>query len=781
MPDAEPIRPALFQPERGLWIAPIRHHSPACAWAVRAMIRELRPAQVLIEGPADTTPLIERLLDPRCRPPVAMVSLRQGRAAYAPFCAHSPEYVAMQAAQELGAELRFIDLPSDSQFGRDMPDSGPIPMADEQMFDEGDYVAALCARTGCRDGFELWDHLFEARLGAEDWRGFLADVGTYCAGLRAATPEAALAARGDAAREAAMAGHIAAALKQGSVVAVVGGFHAPALTQPPPGGTAPKVPDMHDSYLVRYGHAAMDALAGYGAGLPQPGFYDALWHAAETAGGTPDWRALAGELVQDFTRAMAGRGHPVTLPGKVEALRVAETLAGLRGRAAILRHDLFDGVQAALTKGEVSALEPWAERLRRHWHGTALGELPAGISAPPLVEDARTRAAAHRLDVTDTLEKRRSLDIHRKPRHLAASRFLHAMALLDAGYGRMEAGPDYVSGAGTDRLFEDWAYAWSPMVETRLIELAAEGSGETVPAATMARLWAQRDGADPARNLALLARGIRAGLGDRLTPFAQALGRDMAQSGGFAEIAAALQRLYGLVHTRGPMRPPDGLDLAGLLELGYARLIYLADALPQVPEDRVAGAVAALRLTADLLTSDDEGRLDRQMFDDAMERLTNVRAAPQITGAALALALRAGQMPASRLVAALRGDFLGAALEVEDRIGVLSGMIATAPDLLWQLPEVLEAVDGFLVALEEADFLSLLPVLRRALAALNPRETDRLADALARRHGTRPDAPAAGQFTEADLALGLAAQAAMLAALRADGLVEEEAEEGAGA
>ncbi len=777
MQDAEAFRPALFQPERGLWIAPIRHHSPACAWAVRAMIRELRPAQVLIEGPADATPLIERLLDPRCRPPVAMVNLHQGRSAYAPFCAHSPEYVAMHAAQEMGAGLRFIDLPADRLFGRDLPDTGPIPMADEQVFDEGDYVAALCARTGCRDGFELWDHLFEARLGTGDWRSFLTDVGAYCAGLRAATPEARIAARGDTAREVTMAGHIAAALQQGSVVAVVGGFHAPALTDP--SGSASKTPQMRDSYLIRYGHAAMDALAGYGAGLPQPGFYDALWQAAETSGGTPDWRVLAGELVQDFTQAMSARGHPVALPAKVEALRMAETLAGLRGRAAILRHDLFDGVQAALTKGEVSVREPWAERLRRHWRGTALGELPAGISAPLLVEDARARAAAHRLAVADTLEKRRSLDIHRKPRHLAASRFLHAMALLDTGFGRMEAGPDYVSGVGTDRLFEEWAYAWLPAVETRLIELAAEGRGETVPAAAMAQLWAQRDSADPALNLALLARGIRAGLGARLVPFAQAFARDMAQSGGFAEIAAALQRLYGLVHTRGPMRPPDELDLAGLLQVGFARLIYLADALPQLPEDMVAKAVAALRLTADLLASDGEGRFDRQMFDDAMARLADVRAAPEITGAALALALRAGQLPAARLVAALRGHFLGAALEVEDRIGVLSGMIATVPDLLWQVPEVLETVDVFLVTLDEADFLTLLPSLRRALAALNPRETDRLADVLARRHGARPDPLVAGPFTEADLALGLAAQAAVLAALRADGLAEEEEEVGA--
>ncbi|MEJ2003225.1 MAG: DUF5682 family protein, partial [Maritimibacter sp.] len=643
----------LFQPDKGLWIAPIRHHSPACAWAVRAMIREVRPDLLLVEGPADLTPLIGDICATSTRPPVAAVMLRQGRAAYAPFCDHSPEYVAMQAAQALGAEIRFIDQPSDRLFGGGgTSDDGPIPVGNEQVFDEGDYVDALCARTGCRDGFELWDHLFEARLGSDDWHGFLGDVGTYCAGLRAATPEEQIETRGDVAREAEMAGHIAEALRQGRrLVAVVGGFHAPALTAPQ--GAAPKEPEMRDSFLIRYSHAAMDALAGYGAGLPQPGFYDALWRAAEAAGGAPDWRVLTGELMQDFTRAAGERGHPVSLPAKVEALRMAEMLAGLRCRDAVLRHDLFDGVQAAFTKDEASTHEAWIERLKRHWHGTALGDLPVGLGAPPLIEDARSRAAAHRLDITDTVEKRRSLDIHRKPRHLAASRFLHAMELLGAGFGRMEAGPDYSSGTGSDRLFEDWAYGWSPLVETRLIELAAQGQGETVPAAAMAQLWALRESVNPALNTTLLARGIRAGLGLRLEAFVQALAHDIGRAGGFAEIGRALQRLFGLCHTRGPMRPPDELNLPELLQSGYARLIYLADELPQVPAEMVGEAVAALRLVADLLASDEDGQLDAQIFDDAMARLANVKAPSEITGAALALALRAGQLTPARLVAAL--------------------------------------------------------------------------------------------------------------------------------
>src|SRR4051812_20879153 len=187
-----------------LFIAPVRHHSPACAWAVRALVREVKPKRVLIEAPADFAAHIALLAHPETRPPVAIAALieRDGEhrvAAYYPFCVHAPEFVALQEAHAIGAEVRFIDLPSTDKM-RNRPESSgdePIALNDEQAFTSGDFIAALCRQTGCRDGFELWDHLFETRLGDPDWRGLLADVGAYCAGIRAATHPERIARSGD--------------------------------------------------------------------------------------------------------------------------------------------------------------------------------------------------------------------------------------------------------------------------------------------------------------------------------------------------------------------------------------------------------------------------------------------------------------------------------------------------------------------------------------------------------------------------------------------------------
>src|SRR5262249_12565679 len=148
----------VIEPQPGLYFVPVRHHSPACAWAVRALIREVKPKLVLIEAPDDFTPHIDLLAQAGTKPPVAIVALvNEGKshrvAAYYPFCVHAPEYVAVREARAVGAEARFIDLPAASKaMLRAGDDTTPISLNDEAVFDSGDFVRSLCRRTGCRDG-----------------------------------------------------------------------------------------------------------------------------------------------------------------------------------------------------------------------------------------------------------------------------------------------------------------------------------------------------------------------------------------------------------------------------------------------------------------------------------------------------------------------------------------------------------------------------------------------------------------------------------------------------
>ena len=92
----------------------VRHHSPACARVVQDVIRRQSPAFVLIEGPVDYNERIDELLLGHQLPVAVfsfMHSAARSHASWSPLCDYSPEYVALRAGREQGAELRFMDLP----------------------------------------------------------------------------------------------------------------------------------------------------------------------------------------------------------------------------------------------------------------------------------------------------------------------------------------------------------------------------------------------------------------------------------------------------------------------------------------------------------------------------------------------------------------------------------------------------------------------------------------------------------------------------------------------
>ena len=140
----------------GVYFAPVRHHSPACAYALQAMLRELRPAAVLIEGPEGFTDMLPLLLDERTRPPVALLCQTQAAgaegartaSAFFPFCDYSPEWVALREGAAVQAQLAFIDLPWQARAGTAdaQPDADARSLMAERYLAHSSYLNALAAR-----------------------------------------------------------------------------------------------------------------------------------------------------------------------------------------------------------------------------------------------------------------------------------------------------------------------------------------------------------------------------------------------------------------------------------------------------------------------------------------------------------------------------------------------------------------------------------------------------------------------------------------------------------
>lgn len=849
--------------ERGIHFAPVRHHSPACAVAVRAAIDELRPAVVLVEGPEEFTRLIPDLLHEATRPPVAVLSLGGSGsggadggdvAGFYPLASFSPEWVALRAGHDVGAELAFVDRPSGERSPAERAVSGapaqpgpaerPEPdhaasdpfartLMAERYLAHSEAIAALARRLGCRDHDEVWDQLFEARSAAElaDWRSVFDDVFAWAALARLDYEESVLAAEGSLDREARMASRVAEAADRiaarapepgaGPVLVVTGAFHTLALVEAltgapegasvrdrqPEGGFGPTAEG--EAWLIRYDHERLDGLRGYGAGMPSPGYYERL-HAAHLrelglapaggpeAAGPGDARALATEVLVDVARGAADRGHAVSLPQVGAAAESAVRLAELRERPFPGRTDLLDAMRSCYVQddggvgGPGEPERPLGLAIAEVFGGRSLGDVPPGSASPPLVRDVRERVRAVRLTVDDSVPRTARLDARRTASHRAKRQVLALLDFVGAGFGQLVSGPDHVAGRGLGLITEEWQYCWTPLVEARLVEMVHLGATlDAVAVARLreaqARLTGTGDGAGTATVDAvarLAAQTLVIGLGTHLPRTVDLLRSTLDSDRDLGSVVSGARRLLGLWNARAELGAEEHADdLLELVAQALATAAYLVSDLGKVraeDEDAAIGTLVGLRsLLQDAAAA---GVADRTAVVRELARLRDEPGtAPAVAGALLALGFTDGAVSDDVLVARVRGA-LTAGADPATAVRFLGGVLRAAPDLILHTPEMFDAVDDALRALDGDAFLAVLPDLRRAFTWLRPTETHRLAQRVAERTGTRADqVDVRVALSEDDLAAGVALDRELTAVLERDGLAHWATGSGAGA
>jgi hypothetical protein len=567
----------------------VRHHGPGSARAVGAALARFRPDAVLIEGPPEADALLPLAASKEMTPPVALLAHvvdEPSRAAFWPFAAFSPEWVALRHALEAEVPVRFIDLPAAHTFAlaaqeaeREEPnragdgaESAPVTSddgdaAEQRRAERFDPIAELARAAGQEDAERWWEDVVEhvgheARVGG-DGSDVGPDVGAVPGGASArAAPDAlapfrALAgamtalrerapeARDDARREAYMRKQIRAASRAGHkrVAVVCGAWHVPAL--------AAKVPVAADNALLRglpkaavevtwvpWTHRRLAQHTGYGAGIASPGWYQHLFDA----GG----RHVVERWFTRMAALLREEDHPVSSAHVIEAVRLAETLAAVRGRPLAGLTETIDAARAVLCDGSDVPLRLIEERLIV---GDALGQVPEAAPAVPLQRDLTRLQRSLRLKPEARV---RVLDLDlRKELDAGRSRLLHRLALLGIDW----AVPTASQTRSTGTFRESWELAWEPELAVRVAEAGVWGT--TVEAAASARTAAR---AVETRRLgdvtALAERCLLAQLPDALPVVLRCLSDRAALDTDVAHLAEALPALvrslrYGDVRATG--------------------------------------------------------------------------------------------------------------------------------------------------------------------------------------------------------------------------------------
>ncbi len=783
-----------LDPARRLHIVGVRHHSPACARLVARTLRRVRPRHVLVEGPCDMNPRLGELLLPH-RLPVAIFTFHRNaegktETGWSPFCAYSPEWVALTVAREVGATARFIDLP-----GWHPAFHGVSNRYGDHDRRRAKAVEALCARFHV-DGYDaLWDHLFEGPASGEAELDELeARLRVYFQVQRGDEEDAG---ERDEPREEFMRAWIRAALADpqgGEVVVVCGGFHAPALADPGPvqGAAWPATPELEGarSYLVPWSYHRLDSFTGYESGMPSPAFYDAVYALGPEAAPEHALRLAVARLRE--------RNQHVSAADLIAAMTLAQGLARVRGHTCLRRTDLLDGLAAALVKGSLDAPLPWSERgvvrrdtdallveVLRALSGEVEGRLHEKTPLPALLADVA--AVLERHGLTPTPGARTVKLFLGKPEDLERSRVLHRLRVLRIPGFERHRGPAWT----TDPVLEEeWIVARHDLADSALIEAASFGATLSGAAARRLEEALLAEPLDLAQVAALLGEAVFIGV-DALTATAlEAVRHHASREPDLGKLGAALDRLLGLwtqdVLFGAKGCPELGEAVSEALSRGLWLLENLAGGQP-TPDGGVVGAVRALRDAVRASTPENarsgRGGLPPLAAEEAAavfeRRAAAADAPPDARGACLGALWSLGRLgdAASSVQAAERAVRAAALPQIFGDF--LVGLFALAREETAHGDEVLRAVDEVLAGLAEPDFLVSLPPLRLAFSYFPPREKASIADRLAALHGRA--APSAGaallarlEAAPQDLARAARIDAEVDAALRRFALLAKE-------
>ncbi len=570
------MNPAVFRTDKQVVFFPVRHHSPAAARLVRNLIEELQPSAVLIEGPSDYNDQIEELFLPH-QLPIAIYSYFQQsdgfkRSAFYPFAIYSPEWQALLKARELGAQVSFIDLPwthmarlteTENQYS-------------DRSFRDNLFIEELCRKLAVDDFDSLWDRIFEIDPEVSVSQ-YLERCHSLCYQMRHLRdcPEYL-----DLKREEFMAEviKITASSCERPVIVVTGGLHsyalwlrlfgsaqeqemafvqgateseeiaASAVTERGAPNLETQNGESNEAITIRgialtpYSYERLDALTGYEAGMPNPGFYHRVF------GVMLDNRhgEVHSELLSQAVYALRSEHKQMISSADLIAVEsTARALAQHRGHKVIWRTDLTDAILSSLVKDELThgLVHPMLRAVEEVFRGSERGVLSTYASLPPLVHDIRRVLREHELE-PDAKIREIELDL-RNSKELETSRILNQLTGIRIAGFKLEERSD-LSGDDEGAIYEIWSAIWSPDFDASCIESAILG-GTLAEAATNKLLErSRRSGISSAVAAELLVEACLMGFSEMSDSFMQQLSILIGRETEFANIAEAEQILLFL-------------------------------------------------------------------------------------------------------------------------------------------------------------------------------------------------------------------------------------------
>lgn len=713
----------------------IRHLSPAGAFFLREFLDKTHPELVIIEAPRDFEDMAADIVRAETRPPFALLAYTKSvpvRTLLYPFAEYSPEYQAIRWCHENGIPFRFMDLPSEtflalSDERQRKAEEGEGEGSDENTDGQKPDVYELLAEKSADGSHEtFWERTLEQCADAEAYRE---GANLFGGNIRELSDKDRYDEEETALRESYMR-HVIRSEAEGGVpperiVVVTGAYHVEGLKTWENKEKLPRLPVLPSLHtLMPYSYYRLSTRSGYGAGNKAPAYYELIWNGLQKG----DRLYAANAYLTKIAEKMRETGYAASSAQVIEALRLGESLAKMRGGLLPTLRDLRDAAQTCIGEGNFAVISTAAADTEI---GTKIGEIPEGVSRTSIQDDFyrqmkelkleryRTLTAQDlRLDLRENIrassERSAFLDRNR-------SFFLHRLRVLGLGFA------EHVPSTQENATWaESWILRWDPESEITLVESALKGDTVEIAAAVSMKEIVER-----AQNMSDIAKviddsflcGMSSSAGYAISRLQAAAADEVP----FEELAKTAFRLSGVI-SYGDIRKVDNSAVEPVLKQLYYRACLVMNTACICNDDASKEMAEAILMINSVELA--QSCLETETWIKALREVSsrddlNTR----LSGLCTAILLERNKMTndelrrevSRRLSKGVPAD-LGAGwfegLALRNRRGLIARLS------LW------ESVDEFISSLDDEEFKRALVFLRRAFADFASGEKDAVAENL---------------------------------------------------
>lgn len=687
----------------------IRHHGPGSSRNLLNALDHQAPDLILIEAPSDAQSLIQYVSQDMIDPPAAIMiynpkDLKQY--AYYPFTSFSPEWIAMKYGLLHNVATEFFDLPQQHGF---LLSEDVTVMNKEKGFtkDPFGYMARI---SGFDDPERWWEDYIEQQQDASKIFDTILELMIELRKSDVSEKKVNLV------REAYMRESMRSALEKGyqNVAVVCGAWHTPMLANLDDFSKSDdkkvlkglkKVPIV--STWVPWSYSRLSKQSGYSSGVISPYWYEALF--SDPANAVARWMSRCSKILHEL-------GHQVSPAHTIESSRLAENLAYLRGKPMAGINELFDAVTAVHTRGDEALLNQLKDKLLM---GEKTGTVSPEVPTVPLLKDLENQLKQLRLfrswKSEGLVEKK--LDL-RKDKHLLASRLFHRLQLLEIDWASqkdLEHNP-----LGT--FHEYWDLEWFPEYEMQIIEASIWGNNIEDACQQLVKHKLGDD--DSFENLgSLLFEVLHADLPNLVQP----ISKKISDLGNLSDDVLLLMKIFpplvwSLRYGNTAAINTDGIQ--DLIDQLLPRIcILLPNSVKSISEEVANDTFDIInQLHQGLLLLSGSVHQDtwiRTLALLAMDRDCN----PLIKGGALRILIVKEKMSDLQILEIISFN-LSSLHEPFYPSHFVEGLLHSSGWLLVQKPELRGVVDKWLLSLEEQNFISVLPILRRTFSTFSTQEKE---------------------------------------------------------